>query len=239
MPKDYFWIDGVRCDEYGIVLQGPVSFSGTKPYYTAVNVPGKNGELHIYDGSFENVDGSAKCYALQRDGVDRALNAISMLTLMRPGYHRLETTDEPEIYRMAAVVNGPETEVRMRILAPFSISFNCKPQKFLKSGERAIRLGESGAIIRNPGFEAYPKINVYGEGLSELIINGETINFNADFAGHVLLDFETENAFTGNENANYKIKTTGKWPTLKPGENRIEWTGGIEHISLIPNWYVL
>lgn len=236
--RDYFWLDRVRCDTYGIRLQGPVTFDGAVPKTETVTVPGRNGDIHYFDGSYENVGGEASCFLLEKADVDAALSAVSRWTLMEPGYHRLETSDEPEFYRMAIVDKGPETEIRMRLLAPFTLSFDCMPQKFLKTGEHTISISKSGAKLRNEWFPANPLITITGTGAGQLVINGRTIDFLSSFSGELTYDADTENAYYQSQNRNSQIKAPEK-VVLPHGECTIAWSGGVQSVKITPRWWTL
>lgn len=238
MQREYFWLDRVRCDAVGLRLQSPLTFTGTTPRITSVSVPGRNGDLHYSEGAYNNVEGEAKCFALQKNNVDIALNAVARWALMEPGYHRLETTEEPEIYRMTEVVTGPETEIRMKVLAPFTLGFNCMPQKFLKSGEQKIKIAKSGTVLRNEWFPALPIIEVTGSGKGTLSINGKSIQFRETFSGPVIYDADTENAYYGNSNKNGMIYAPEK-VILPNGKCEIEWSGGVESVTVTPRWWTL
>lgn len=238
MEREYFWLDSVRCDAVGIRLQGPVTFDAPTPKMESVPVPGRNGDLHYYEGAYNNITGEARCFALEENYVDKALNAIARYSLLEPGYHRLETTEEPYIYRMAAITSGNETEIRMRHLAPFTLSFDCMPQKFFKEGEREIKISKSGAVIYNDAFPAKPKIMISGNGEGTVSINDVVLNLLDTFSGAIVYDSETENAYYGSENKNKQIKAPE--PLILPhGKFEIKWSGGVESVSIIPRWWTL
>lgn len=238
MRDTFFWIDGKRCDEVGIHLQEPVAFSSAKPKRKTISVPGRNGDLHIYEGAFENITGVAKCFALESARVNEALNAIAAWSLLSPGYHRLEVTDEPESYRMAFITSGPETEIRAHALAPFSLSFDCKPQKFLKSGEHAVQIAKSGTKLFNSAFPSFPQITVYGSGDGVLSIAGKAIVFKSNFYGPLTFDCDTQNAYNGPDNKNNEISAPDMI-SLPHGDCSISWAGGIEKVEIIPRWWTL
>lgn len=236
MEREYFWLDGVRCDTVGIHLQGPVTFSAPRPKMESVPVPGRNGELHYYDGAYSNVTGTARCFALEKQYVDRALSSVEKYTLLNPGYHRLETTEEPDYFRMAAVTSGAETEIRMRHLAPFNLEFNCMPQKFFRSGEIEINI-QNGDEIYNNGFPASPLITVTGSGDGTLFLADRKITFRTNFIGPVIYDAETENAYYDKDNKNDEIQA--QKIIIPNGNCKISWTGGIESVTIIPRWWTL
>lgn len=234
---DIFWLDGERSDSCGLRLQGPITFGSTRPKYNTAAVPGRNGTLNQFEGSYENVSGEARCFALEKDTVQNALYAVTKWCLLNPGYHRLETEEEPDIYRMAIVTSGPETEIRVKTLAPFTLEFDCKPQRFLKSGELPVTLTQSGAVLCNPGMQALPLITVYGTGPATLTAGGRTVQINS-IDGSLTLDSEIQDAYKGIENKNGTISAP-EFPVLPPGESRVTWTGGIQRVEIVPRWWVL
>ena len=155
MDDKKFWLDGACSLDAGIRLQNELAFGQATPRVTVTSIPGRSGDLHMWDGSYSNVTGTAKCFALNANEVAELLPGIAeFLCGGTMGYRRLETEEEPDIYRMARVENLPETEIRVRRLAPFNISFDCMPQKFFKSGEWPITVASVAlrkeSVDRNP-----------------------------------------------------------------------------------------
>ncbi len=241
--RDVFWLDGERSDSFGLCLQEPVTFGSAKPRYNIASVPGRNGTLHQFDGSFENVAGKARCFALEKNSVQNALYAVTKWCMLNPGYHRLETEEEPEIYRMAVVTSVPETEIRMKILAPFALDFDCKPQRFLKTGEQTVTLTQSGAPLYNPGMQALPLITVYGSGAGTLTAGGRTVTIKS-IDEWLTLDCDLQDAYKISapglpaQNKNSTISAP-EFPVLPLGESAVAWTGGIQRVEIVPRWWVL
>lgn len=232
MLDEFFLYDGVSSRDVGLQLQKQITFTGAIPRLSVESVPGRNGDLHYFDGSYENRTGTAFCYLLQKD-VDRALDQINRWSLLSNGYRRLETSEEPDVYRLARITAGPEVDIRARILAPFTLEFDCKPQKFLKSGEEIISLTEP-ITIYNPDFEALPLITVYGTGSGVLYVGDYTVTIHS-ISGYIVLDSDTQNAYKDFTNKNGDISAL-EFPRLKHGENSLGWTGDIERIEIIPRW---
>lgn len=235
MLDEYFVFDGVNSHDVGLKLQSFMTFSSPTPIVETVSVRGRNGNLHFYNGSFENIQGNASCFALQ-ESVGQAIDQIKRWTVRSAGYKRLEASSEPNSYRMARVSSGPETELRVRLLAPFTLTFDCMPQKFLKSGENTITMTGSG-VLYNDGFDALPLITVYGSGASTLNVSGTTVQIKS-INGSLTLDSETQNAYKGTQNKNSTISAP-KFPILYSGDNEISWTGGITKIEITPRWWTL
>lgn len=231
-----FWLDGVCSKDMGIELQAPVRFSGASPKVSTVTVPGKNGDLHIYENAFENCTGDADCFSLRRD-VYLTLSVITRWLFASYGYRRLEVSEEKDTYRMARVVNGPEAEIRMQLLAPFSLEFDCKPQRFLKSGEFPIKI-QSGQSLYNAWQSALPLIQITGTGDGQLVVGKSAVNITG-MTGSITLDSEVQNAYDGTTNKNNSISISGGFPMLQHGESLISYSGGITAVNITPRWWML
>ena len=155
----------------------------------------------------------------------------------KKGYRRLETSDDPDHYWMARVENSPRIEQRLRLLAPFEIGFDCKPQRFVKSGENAVVFTSGGWLFNQYGQIALPFITLYGHGAGWLTIGDCVINVKA-LDGTLYLDSDTQNAYDNNGNKNMNINTP-VFPVLMDGKSVVMFTGGIERVEIIPRWWEL
>lgn len=259
--QQYFWLGGKRNDELGVTLQSPIVFSQPVPNVVSQHIPGKNGDLHYWDGSYENITGTAKCFALGND-VENTLMNITSMCLSNPGYHRLEVSSEPGFFRLARIRKGPESEIRRNILAPFSIEFDCMPQKWDINGEYAHIFRGNGSrtfqfTLVNPyQFPAKPLIRLSGIDeatvfpLSLTILNTENgVEANAltitEFSDYIDIDFELQNVYSGGNNMNNVVEIVGEFPTILPGKNTITLaaapgtTGNYATLEITPRWWTL
>lgn len=167
--------------------------------------------------------------------MSEALNATNRWGYLNRGYRKLIVSDDIEYYRLASFSSGPETKIRMQILAPFSIKFDCKPQKFYRNGEKCINVRNSGETVINPGFPALPFVIVYGQGEGYLTIGGTTVMFKDTFSGPIKLDCDIQNALDGRNKEIY----APVFPSIPNGISEITWSGGVERIDLYPRWWTL
>ncbi len=236
MAKNYFILDGISSQEYGIWLREAITVSGAEPVMVeSVSVPGRNGDLHIPGRSFQNRTITARCF-VAGERAQQSLTAISQWVLHSADYQRLEFSWEPGIYWMARVKTGPDISAESGRLRQFSLVFDCKPQRFLKSGEQPILLTAPAALC-NSGMEALPLITVYGSGPGTLTVGGVTVTLHA-LDGQLCLDCDTQNAYQGTANKNSTIYAP-EFPRLRPGRNEISWTGGVERLEIIPRWWTI
>jgi phage-related protein len=171
---------------------------------------------------------------LQSD-VEKAISSAGRFLMGKKGYRRLETSDDPDHFWMAKVDNSPQIAMRIRTLAPFEIGFDCKPQRFLKSGEIPIEL-DYGRPLYNPyGEIALPLITVYGQGAGRLTF-GDRVVVIKELDGTLILDSDTQNAYNDKGDQNSKIDAP-LFPILPDGEIEIEMIGDIERIEIIPRWW--
>lgn len=234
MLNETFYLDGVDAFSVGIHLQKPVSFSEAVPISDVQTIPGRNGDLIFETGSYENRSGSASCFCLQED-VEKAVSSAGRFLMGKNGYRRLETSDDPDHYWMARVENSPQIAMRLSTLAPFEIGFDCKPQRFLKSGENSISFDGNGTIENVYGQNSMPLITVYGDGDGVLTIGNYTVSIES-MDGVLYLDSETQNAYNNDGNQNAKINAP-VFPIIEPGNNVVSFQGGITSIEIIPRWW--
>ena len=236
MLNETFYLDGIDAQSAGIYLQKPIVFSEAVPNIESKTIPGRNGDLIFETGSYKNRSGSASCFCLQED-VEGAVSSAGRFLMRKKGYRRLETSDDPNHYWMARVENSPQMEMRIRVLAPFNISFDCKPQRFLKSGENAVVFTASGSLSNQYGQTALPLITLYGQGAGSLTIGSCVVEVK-NMDGVLYLDSDTQNAYNNNGNQNMNINAP-TFPVLPDGETQISFSGGIERVEIVPRWWEL
>ena len=236
MLNETFYLDGIDARSAGIQLQAPIEFSEAIPVVEAQTIPGRNGDLIFYTGSYENRSGSASCFCLQED-VEKAISSAGRFLMGKKGYRRLETSDDPEHYWLARVENSPQIAMRLRTLAPFEIGFDCKPQRFVKAGENVVVFTSNGSLFNQYGQVALPFITLYGQGAGLLTI-GDCVVDVKSLDGTLYLDSDTQNAYNelGNQNLNINAPV---FPVFGDGEMPISFSGGIERVEIIPRWWEL
>lgn len=255
-----FWFDGVSSVELGIVVSGFPSFSGAKPRVTKYSVPGRNGDLTYWDGSYENVSAELKCYVADANRVETALTAVNRW-LVDCGYKEFVISSEFGRYRMARITNAAEIAIRMGVLAPFAIKLDCKPQRFY-SGETPTRYSGIGGSIFNPTqFPSLPLLRCYfangisgvtgtesitisnEKGESEILLNMPPLDMS--IAEYIDVDFDTKSAHSndGTQGSLFFNKNSG-FPVFCSGETIFETgnsmqTNWFDRFDLFPRWWTL
>lgn len=231
--------NGVSSVDYGIQVEHPPEYQTPAKDYEVIHVPGRNGDLVIDNGSYQNVSRQYQIAIgdLEKDFTSMA-NRIAEWLHSASGYARLEDSYEPEYYRMAMFQNEVSIENIMQHAGRTTIDFNCKPQRFLKSGEEKISLLRH-SVLRNPtGFPSLPNITVYGSGQGDLKIGNYSIAISS-MDGFIVLDSDIQDVYKGTMNKNADVVLREGFPKLVPGENRISWSGDIVYVEVIPRWWTL
>lgn len=213
----------------------PSARSGIRKYQT-YSVPGRNGDLHIDEGAFQNYTQPYECYYHTDRMTNETAHEVKAWLLGYAGYRRLIDAYDPTHYRLATVLDELEIQNILNAYGRFTVNFNCDPRSFLISGDYPQTFTAPG-VLRNEGFPALPVITVYGAGDGTLTVGSRTVQI-FDLEENITLDCETENAYRGSQNLNSKISAP-EFPTLLHGDNPISWSGGVERVEIIPRWWDL
>lgn len=238
MPRTHLIYNNVFSDEHGVVLSGEETWLKPTPIFERVSIPGRNGDLVRFTGAYSNVQISYQC-GIPRDFSRRFASFTSAL-LREPGYHRLEDDYHPELFRMAAVseITAPELS-QYGASGSFALTFDCKPQSFLKSGEQPMIFESSGTLFNPTGYAAKPLLRVWGTGEVWIGAYRVTILSANDYTD---LDCETEDAYKDDaaDNRNSSITlNTDHFPRIEAGKQALQLGSGIQKVQIIPRWWTL
>lgn len=138
--KKYFIFNGKKSSDFDVWASGLNIFHSPERRIERIQVPGRNGELLIEDSSFENTELLFKDCFIPRHFSENFTNLSNYLNRQK-GYQRLELSWLPDEYRLAAFHGDIEASMKnWDGMGKFDLAFNCKPQRFLKSGEEPITL---------------------------------------------------------------------------------------------------
>lgn len=211
-------------------------FSAAQRRYEDIQIPGRNGNLTILDGAYDNIPIRYRLY-ISKDIKPRIVAFRNHLNI-NSGYQRLEDTFSPDEYRMGRFLSMFEVDSSDRKNASFQIEFDCKPQRFLRSGEQTITLTASSSVYNQNLTTAKPLVRVYGIGT--VTIGGIPIRLTAN-SSYTDIDCETENAYRGSTNLNSYIVLNNKkefWE-LPPGNTSVVLGNGITRVEIQPRWWIL
>lgn len=235
--RPFFTFGAVKSIDYGVLISGEGTFNRPKRDYDEETVPGRNGTLLIDRGRFQNIAIEyPACIADDMPGrIDAFLNDLAALT----GYQRLEDTYHPYEYRLAQFTGEVKvkTEGYMNRHGKFDIKFNAMPQRYLKSGEKAIAYTANGTILNRTTMPSKPYLRIFGTGAGTVGIASETITISS-ISTYVDIDCDIMDAFKGSTNCNGNVSFTGPI-TIPAGAHGITMTGNITKVEVTPRWYLI
>ena len=183
--------DGKSLRSYGVYISGEATFNAPAREVEMISIPGRSGQLALDKGRFENIEVTypAGIYADTEADFAEAVSELRNFLCSRSGYCRIEDDYNPNEFRMGIYKSGLEVTPALLKAGEFDLVFDCKPQRWLKSGEDEIEV-QDGDTITNPTlFESSPLLEVEGYGTIEF--NGYGIDIENAVLGNVTV-YETK-----------------------------------------------
>lgn len=175
----------------GIYKLSPINFPSPAKDIEIVPVAGKNGSVVYDNGSYKNVELTAELVIEPQKHYEDILSQyddIRDAIMTQKGYQRLEDSLYPDEYRLAIATDCMLSEVDTA-LGKAKITFDAKPQRFLKSGEQAVAFTDSSksqqTIYQYSDFSSYTKTN---------IIDPISRQINSDLSGSLFYVVDMSNA---------------------------------------------
>lgn len=230
---DFFEYNDIASFEFGLIVTGLRTYGAPNRRVETVHVRGRNGDLLIDEGTFDNIIVSYDIAVVQDFEVNA--RAIAQWLLADGGYHDLWDTYNDDLMRRATYFNAIDFDVEsLRKQGKATINFYAKPQRFLTSGNNVTTFTSSGTITNPTSFASKPLLRVYGTGT--LIVNGYVITVNS-VNSYVDIDCESMQCYKGTTNCNNNV-TINKFPVLKSGSNTINLQG-VSKVDITPRWWTI
>ena len=143
--------NGTKSSDLGVFVTGSGSFDAAEFDVDKYEIPGRNGDLILSNNRYKNIEITYPAF-IPKAFMDKAQNVRNWLRSSRV-YARLEDTYDMDHYRLGIPTGVQSFSPENRNDgANFEITFDCKPQRFLKVGEtpetvEADVQTESGEIV--------------------------------------------------------------------------------------------
>ena len=202
-----FTFDGQNSRSYGVYITGEGVFNAPERAIEMISIAGRNGAYALDQGHFENIEVTypAGIFADTEADFAQAISDLRNLLCSKTGYVRLEDDYNPDEYRMAIYKSGLEVTHDMLINGEFDIVFDCKPQRFLTSGETAVTLTSGNAVTNPTLFESHPMFEVWGYG--DIDIGGQEVKVVSEAIGPYLAYANGGSASGYNNSYSFTIDT--------------------------------
>lgn len=263
--------NGVSSEDLGIIVQSPPTYEFPEKDYTITHIAGRNGDIVRDNKCYKNVERSYYFASIFNPGTGFIENSRSLVNWLHSasGYARLEDSYDPEVYRMALYRESEElTNILDQVTAIHAI-FECKPQRYLKSGEKvkkySLHDGMDGIVISNPTSQnAKPLIKIENENWA--VNSNLSITFTHESGtiyevtykcpelesvpSVIFYDSDIQECYKVGTDGNFisinkNIELSNGFPVFKPGKTTItydissEKTENDGEIHITPRWWTL
>lgn len=234
--RNYFIFDEEDSRNYGVYISGQAVFDAPARRGEQIQIPGRNGNLHLDDGSFDDLELTYPAFIVRE--FDNNIQRLRNMLLSKKGFCKLYDSYHDDEYRLARYASGMEVSPTAALKeGRFEITFDCHPQRFLRAGDTTQTFTAAGSITNPTLFASKPLIRVYGTGtvgIGSYSIKINTANVYTDF------DCDIQDAYKGTVSCNSYIELSGnKFPVLEPGANGITLGTGITRVEITPRWWRL
>lgn len=221
---NYIEFGGVKSSDYGIYVSGEGTFNAPERDVELIEIPGRNGEFSLDKGRFKNITVTYPVFNYETNLTDFRTRLRDFCNALKSkiGYQRLEDTFHPDEYRMATFVDMIDVNpVMYNTASTFKLVFDCKPQRFLKSGELPVAI-TSGSTLTNPTlFESSPLLMARGYG--DISFNNRTVTINNTVVGDTILLQPFSGTVSAYEDYGDGLINTGDTITVAQG-SRVKYT---------------
>lgn len=178
---------GVNSLDYGVYITGEAVYNAPERRVEFISIPGRNGDLILDGGVFENIEVKypAGTFGDDQSDFSEKIQAYRNALKAQRGYQRITDDYHPDEFRLGVLVDAIEIDaVQQSKGGEFDIVFNCKPQRFLTSGETAVAVTDGDTITNPTLFDASPLLLI--EGYGGFSVNGHSIQIENDPIGNII-----------------------------------------------------
>lgn len=254
--SSYFSFNGTTSRDMGLEVERIRPLYSPKKRIVTQQVPGRSGDLHIWDGSYENYPISYQCWFKKPEGYENMaqrahvilewLNAAPMGAALADSY-------DPLVMHRASYIGGAEIENIRNRYGRFTITFDCDPRAFILAGdELSTSPGIPAVAINTTPFPALPLIEVtpaakaFSGALTFAGKSGTTtanISFHGISMNKIYIDCDLKEAWeivdgvSVSRNADVAVS---QWPVIGPNSTtEVSVSGDIKEAIIKPRWWTL
>lgn len=158
-------INGVDLSQYGVMIEHYPTEVHAQRKADTISIPGRNGDLVFMQDAFHNVTEKLDIAVKASHGRTRDENISKLcdVLLCTKGYVRIECDGwSGDIFRLGYCSNTLDIQNLLGKFGRAMLTFNCKPQRYLKSGENTLELDSGIHYLKNPtAYTTYPIVKFY------------------------------------------------------------------------------
>ena len=177
---------GVRSDDLGIVVEHYPKPIIPERKQSIQSIEGRSGDILLSTNAFKNYNQPYEVFldSKEKGGLLVVFPKLVDWLMGNEGYQRLEDSYFPDFYRMAFYSGGADFLTMFNEYGRGTLTFNCNPCKYYKSGEQEVALSNNGSLFNPSSFTALPLIKFKTVGTS----SGQTIHPNNTYASIAIND---------------------------------------------------
>lgn len=236
--------NGHASTEAGIEVMTPPGYTFPERDYEVTHVPGRNGDIILDKGSYKNIEKSYNVNIFSKNEPYPVI-ARKLVNWLHSGsgYCRLEDSYDPDFYMLGMYMENGSLNNILQVGVRTTVKFNCKPQRFYKTGDNPVTFTESGSLINPSIYEALPIIKVFGSGNITFTINGYSVNLanvtSVTDSNPIIVNSEIQDVYQGTTNKNSIATFAYGFPKLGAGVNTITLGSGVTKLIITPKWWTL
>lgn len=226
--ESWFRFNGIDSRSMGVRVTKMPETVRAERRVERVEIAGRNGSLHVDEGTYSSYDRTMECALINRHKLDEVAAWLV-------GAGEMTFSTEPDKVYDVVISNKISIAQMMRIFQKFQITMDTQPFKYSvnRAGER-MELLRPQTVYNLGTVYAQPRITVYGSGDIMLTVNGAAFPLSA-VDGYLTIDSGSMEVYKGGESRNSKFGGAD-FPILETGENTVGWTGNVVKIVIEPGW---
>ncbi len=232
--------NGVSSEDLGIKVWTFPNYEIPEKEIQMIHVPGRSGDIAIDLDSYKNVERSYQVSLYDKTKSFAELGVVLSGWLHSAnGYAELSDSYEPDFFRMALYSEEATLNNFLNQAVTATVVFNCKPQRYLISGNSFSSL--SSPLVNPYNTIARPVFKVVGNGT--LTVNGKTATVTNNSGTTLYIDSEIQDvyymsgttAMNGNSRVTFSDST---FPVFTAGSNVVS-SSGFSSVEVKPKWWTI
>lgn len=239
-----FTFNGKSSAEFGLLVSNISNYGAPSRVVEKIQVPYRNGDLLIDTGTYTNYTVSYEVSLIHNTIANT--RELAAWLLAPKGYCELTDSYNAGETRYAAYYGDINYAMaHLNRYGKTTINFDCKPQRYLDSGQTPVSISGTETLTNPTEFTARPLIKLDSDGTCYIGIYEITAAFPSPKPigfDHFFIDCETMQCFWKSSgvarNANEYVSLPDGFPVLEPGSNNID-PDTVSSLEITPRWWRL
>lgn len=159
--------NGICSEDLGLKIEKYPAFNRPARKHTSANVPGRNGSEYVLQDAFSEI---VQAYTISFKNPAESSKSVAEWLHSANGYARLEDTYDPNVYRMAIVVDSFDVDNSLNRAGRALIQFRCRPERYIKEEyAEAVTITTPRTMVNPTNHISHPLIKIEGQGYPSML----------------------------------------------------------------------